>query len=238
LRTGFCLLLAGLFLLPFTSAMADNNALMAFRARYDLYINDSRVAEVILQVEKTDHKLRWQMSTTPSGLYALFTSKRPYSESILTRTKGDFRLSSVRNSTGIKNTPQEAAVFDWQHFKLTVTRKNERTQLSLKNEVYDFLSIHWLAAQMSLANADNYQLTFYRKGKLIDSILTKTGDDSLIIGDKSVETVVFEQKFDGLSRRFIYYYNRLNPWLPLKIERYKKGKKTTVMLLTSIDPAH
>ncbi len=228
------LLLTGLLLSMF-SAMAADDTLKAFQASYDLFKNEKLVGEAILQVEKSDNRLRWHMTTKPGGLYALITNKQPYSESILIRTKGDYRLSSVKNSTSMRDSPQEVANFDWQQSLLTATRKNKQVKRRLSRDVYDYLSIHWLAAQMSLADADQYELIFYRAGKLIKSTLTRTGTESLTIGNNTVPATVFEQNLEGSSRRFTYHYGQENLWLPLRIERNRKGRKATVMLLKSLE---
>ncbi len=78
------LLLTGLLLSMF-SAMAADDTLKAFQASYDLFKNERLVGETILQVEKSDDRLSWQMTTRPSGLYAFITNKQPHSESILIR---------------------------------------------------------------------------------------------------------------------------------------------------------
>lgn len=222
--------------MPLLSAKAADDTLKAFQARYDLIKNEKQVGETILQVEKSDSRLRWQMTTKPSGLYALITNKQPYSESILIRAKGDYRLSIVRNASSVKDPPQEVAKFDWKQSLLTAVRKKKQVKLRLSSAVYDYLSIHWFAAQMSLADVDRYELTFYRAGKLMKSTLNRTGTELLTIGDKTVQaTTVFEQIFEGSSRRLRYHYSQENLWLPLRIERNRKGKKTIVMLLKSLD---
>ncbi len=235
IRACYYILLTGLILVPIAQTLATADALKAFHASYDLFKDDRQVGETILQVEKSDARIRWQMTTKPGGLYALITNKQPYFESILIRTKGDYRLSSVRNSLSIKNRPEEVAIFDWQQSLLTATRKSKQVKLRLSEAVYDYLSIHWFAAQMSLADIDKYELTFYRAGKLLKSVLTRTGTESLKIGDKTVLTTVFEQNFEGSSRRLTYHYSQDHLWLPLRIERKRKGKKATVMLLKSLD---
>lgn len=235
MRDCYLLLLTAILLLPLQSARADDDLLSAFQARYDLFKNDRQVGETILKVEKSDGQIRWQSTTIPSGIYALITSKQPYSESILIRAKGDYRLSSVRISTGIKESPEEIAEFDWQQSLLSARRKSKQIKLPLNGDVYDYLSIHWLAAQMSLAQADQYTLTFYRSGKLMQSTLVRTGTESLEIRGKTVEATVYKQSFEGSSRRLTYHYGQKNRWLPLRIQRNKKGKKATVMLLKSLE---
>ncbi|MCP4430040.1 MAG: DUF3108 domain-containing protein [Gammaproteobacteria bacterium] len=228
-------LLVALLLISMVSSFAADHSLSAFRASYNLFRNDKQVGESFLHIEKGNNRLSMQMITKPSGLYALITNLQPVTETTLIRAKGDFRLSTIRIFTNLNENPQEVVELDWQKDLLTSNRKSKQYQLPLTEEVYDYLSIHWLAAQMSLADADLYQLKFYRKGKLSTSTLLRSGTETLEINGKKIQATVFEQSFKGSSRHFKYHYDRQNPWLPLRIERTKKGKKTTVLLLKSVD---
>ncbi|NNE62680.1 MAG: DUF3108 domain-containing protein [Gammaproteobacteria bacterium] len=227
-------LLVGFILISATASVAADNSFSAFQATYDLFRDDKQVGESFFLTEKTDDRIDMQMITKPGGLYALITSQRPVTESTLIHTKGDFHLSEVRISVNRNLDPAEHAVFDWQKSLLTVNRNREQRQLPLSEEVYDYLSIHWLAAQMSLADADRYQLKFYRKGKLRDSTLTRTGTEILEIGGRKINTTTFEHTFKISSRQLKYHYDQKNPWLPVRIERTRKGKKKTVLLLKSV----
>ena len=228
------LLLLGLMLISVATSTSAGDQLLAFSASYDLFRNDKHVGESFLKIEKNNARIGMQMITKPGGLYALFTSQQPVAESTLTRGRGDFRLSRVQVSINLSEDPEEVAVFDWKQSQLKVTRKDKQHQAPLNGAVYDYLSIHWLAAQLSLANADYYELKFYRKGRLWDSTLTRTGSEILEINGNKINTTVFEQNFDNSSRRLKYHYDENNLWLPVRIERTRKGKKTTVLLLKAI----
>ena len=227
-------LLVGFILISVTSSVTADNSLSAFRASYDLFRNDKQVGESFFQIEMTNNRIGMQMITKPGGLYALITSQQPLNKSTLIRTAGDFRLSKVLISVNPNQDPVESAEFDWQRSLLTVNRAGRQQQQPLSEAVYDYLSIHWLAAQMILADADQYQLKFYRKGKLRDSTLTRSGPEILEIGEKKMETIAFEQSFTTSSRLLKYHYDKKNPWLPVRIERTRKGKKKTVLLLKSV----
>lgn len=227
------LLLGYLFISAACSVVADDS-LPAFSAGYDLFRNDSHVGESFFKIEKTNNRISMQMITKPGGLLALFTSQQPTAESTLIRGRGDFRLSKVQLSVSPDRDPEEMAEFDWQKSLLKVNRKKQQHQVPLNEAVYDYLSIHWLAAQLSLADVDRYALKFYRKGKLWDSALTRTGTEILEVNGRKINTIVFEQSFDNSSRRLKYHYDQNNLWLPVRIERTRKGKKKTVLLLKSV----
>lgn len=227
-------LVVGLMLISAASSSTASDSLPAFNASYDLFRNDQHVGESFFKIEKTDARISMQMITKPGGLYALFTSQQPVAESTMIRGKGDFRLSRVQIAINLRKDPEEVAVFDWQQSLLMVDRKRKQHQLPLRDAVYDYLSIHWLVAQLRLAGADEYELKFYRKGRLRDSTLTRKGTEILDINGKQINTTVFEQNFNNSSRRLKYHYDENNLWLPVRIERTREGKKKTVLLLNSV----
>lgn len=230
------LLLITLCLLPSAPVFSGDREIAAFDVSYDLFRDNNQVGEMTLKAEKSEAQLRWQAITRPTGFYALLTQKRPYSESIQKRTEVDFRLASVRIATNRNKQPYEIAIFDWEQFQLTSMRKGQKNRFALpeKANIYDYLSIHWLSAYMSLVNIDEYKLTFYRKGKLVQSVLTSMGTESLNIGRKMVQTKVFRQHFKASSQQLVYHYSFENPWLPLQIKSSEKGKKTVLMRLKSL----
>lgn len=228
-------LLVGLSLILAASSAIAEDSLTPFNASYDLYRDDKHVGESFFKVEKTAGRIGMQMITKPGGLYALFTSQRPVARSTMIRGRGDFRLSRVQIAIKSGVDPEEVADFDWQQSLLRVDRKRKQYQLPLSEAVYDYLSIHWLVAQLRLADANFYELKFYRKGRIRDSTLTRRGVETLEIGGKKTDTIVFEHNFKDSTRRLLYHHDINNLWLPVRIERTRKGKKKTVLLLKSVD---
>lgn len=227
-------LLLGLLLISAASSAAAGDSIPAFSASYDLFRDDTHVGESLLKTEKTNGRIEMQMITKPGGLLALFTSQQPVAESTMIRRRGDFRLHRVQLSISPGAPAEEIAVFDWKQSLLKVNRKSSQAQMPISKAVYDYLSIHWLAAQMSLADADDYKLKFYRNGSLFDSTLTRTGTETLEINGNKINTIVYEQNFKDSSRQLKYHYDENNLWLPVRIERSREGKKTTVLLLKSV----
>lgn len=228
-------LLTWLFLVSVASSNAADNPLTGFNASYDLFRNDKQVGESFFRVEKRENQLNMRLMSKPSGLYATVTDLQPVTETTLIRIKGDYHLSRVKIFANPEESPHEIVDFNWQKSSLTAKRKNGQYQLPLTEAVYDYLSIHWLAAQMALAEASQLRLKFYRKGRLMDSTLSRKGTEILEVLGKSIEATVFEHSFDGSSRRLRYHYDQQNPWLPLRIERSRKDKKTSVLLLKSVE---
>ena len=226
-------MLALLLCLASVQAFSADRKITTLEAIYDLLRDNKQVGETRLTVARHEDRLHWQSITTAMGFYAWLTDKQPYAESIQHRIRDDFYLSSIQISASMKEPPEEVASFDWHQSLMTSTRKGKQNQQPLSDHVYDHLSIHWLAAQMRLTNVEHCQLTFYRKGRLIQSTLVKTANEWLIVGNKTVQTTVFEQSFESLNHRFTYHYSHENPWLPLRIKLERKDRKTILMRLKS-----
>ena len=105
----------------------------------------------------------------------------------------------------------------------------------MPGDVYDSHSIHLLTAQMLNQNLQQSEFYFYRKGKLSKSRLKRTGKSTIEINNKPIEVLVFELSSKSSGSILKIYYDPNKPLLPIKIVRTKPGKKTTIMLLESVE---
>ena len=55
------------------------------------------------------------------------------------------------------------------------------------------------------------------------------------LNKKQIEVFIFEQTTEGSRSKLKYFYDPQKPLLPIKIERTKPEKKTTIMLLRSVE---
>ena len=228
----FVLLL--LVLVP-TSSLADAPSIAPFSAIYTLYKGGLKVGESKLTVELSDSDMRWSLSSHASGIYALLTNKEPFSESVLQRSNESYQLTSIKLSNHQGDQPIESALFDWQKNKLKIKRKGKSKNIKLINTVFDYLSIHWLSAQMTINASTKTDFNFYRKGKLVNSTLKLLGEPEINIKEDTITTRLYEQNFKNSKTRYRYYYDLKNPLLPIKIERKKTGKKSTIMLFERLE---
>jgi len=229
------LLLLGLLIFFAPAGLADTPAISAFNATYSLHMGGLKVGEANLSVEQLDANMRWQLSSKATGIFALLTGKKPYSESILNSSGNAYQLASITVSDNRKDQPTESVRFNWPEKKLEVQRKGKSEVLTLTNSVYDYLSIHWLSAQMTLNADSKTEVDFYLKGKLVKSTLKFIGVTDINIRDKSLSVRLYEQTFNNSKTRYEYYYDLKNPLLPIKIEQFKPGKDSTIMLFKHLN---
>ena len=119
---------------------------------------------------------------------------------------GGFRIQHILVTNGQNNGKDESAQFDWESGKIDVVRKGKSKQLELPMEIYDYQSIHMLAASMVRQNLASKTVSFYRKGRLRESQMAAGGDASVDVNGTSMPALIFEQSITDSSstvRRWI-----------------------------------
>ncbi len=225
-------------LLLLTNLSAGIQAAQAFEAEYTVYKGSRKVGEAVLSLALSENAMRWQLETEPTGIYALLTNKKPFTESVMHKNGNDFRLASILVSISRDDEPQETAHFYWQQQQIEILFEGLQKQRFLQNAVYDYLSIHWLAAEMTRSAGSRIEFDFYRRGKLIRSTLSLTEQSELEINKKTKSVICYKQTFQSSSRKYRYCYDSTNPLLPLRIEKMKSGKKSTIMLFKGLKTDH
>ena len=103
----------------------------------------------------------------------------------------------------------------------------------LSGDVYDYLSIHLLSANMLEHDIPQSRVDFYYKGRLVKAELKQLGKARLELNEKEIDVMIFEQSVEGSRTKSIYYYDPVTPYMPMKIETAKPGKTTTTMFFRS-----
>jgi hypothetical protein len=180
---------------------------------------------------------RWRLTTEARGIYALLYSKKPYTETVFSLDQGVLHLQSIVLSDANDEDTEdyESASFDWTNGKVKALRKGKQIGLALSADVYDYQSIHLLAASMRMQQLQQATVSFFRKGKLTDSKLVYQGQTSVEIQGKLIAARVFEQTIDGSTTKTKYYYDAQNPLLPLLVETRKKDDSPTILRLRKVE---
>lgn len=224
-----CLL--ALQLVPVVSAEFP---LIAFQANYELYYGKSKVANAQIKLSRSGDIWHWRLTTDPTGLLSLLTSKEPTSETIFSRVDGSHKIQSIRIAKGgDKDKQPETAQFDWNSRQVDMMRKGVQNIEPLAGDVYDYLSIHLLSAKMLDQDLQQAQVDFYYKGRLVKAELKQLGKARLELKDKVIDVMILEQSVEGSKTKSTYYYDPGTPYIPMKIETAKPGKTTTTMLFRS-----
>ena len=216
------------------SAIAAEVPLRAFTASYDLTISGMNLGTAKISLEPAKELWRWRLSTRARGIYSMFIHKKPFSETTFSHNRDQIRLQQIVISDEKNKDKYESASFDWQSGHMQVMRKGKASRVALTTSVYDYQSIHLLAAAMRLQQLENATVSFYRKGKLVESSLVYRGGGSVKIGGKDIDARIFEQTTAGSKIRVKYFYDEQNPLLPLLIERRDGDDSPSIMKLREV----
>ena len=230
-------LIASLLLGPLAQVCAAAPAIpmRSFAASYELHRGDRHIANMELRLERGAKDWRWVSRTRARGLYAWFTRKVAYAETRFDTIEEPFTLREIRIGENGGENPSEIALFDWQNRRAGVVRKGRRRELMLADEVFDYQSIHLLAAAMQLQLVERRSVDFYRKGELVKSNLVACGLKTIEFANRSVEARCYEQDVDKSDSTIRYFYDSENPLLPLRIERYGDDDIPSVLKLRRVE---
>ncbi len=232
----FCLIPSLLALvLTAVEASATEIPLRAFTASYNLYQGGMHVAHTELSLRREGDSWHWRMTTKPRSVYAWFIRKRPVNETRFARTTDGFRLLEISITDEKRPQQQEAASFDWANARLSVMRKGKRREIPLDRDVYDYQSIHLLAAQMTRDGLRGRSFDFYRKGNLVGAQINSAGTGHVLVQGKRLEANIYEQVTTRSRAKVKYYYDVDNPMLPLRIERLESGETSSLMTLREVN---
>ncbi len=227
---------AGLLLFCFTaSAYETGIPLRAFSATYDLRKGKRLVAKTEFRLERNDEHWVWRSLTRARGFYAWFVRKKPESRTRFSQQGSDIRLHDILITDGGNDKNPESARFDWATAQLQVQRKGKQKQIDLTGAVYDYQSIHLLAALMRRQNRSQAFVDFYHKGKLAKSTFDFRGRENIMLDEQGIEARLFEQTIADSRTRIRYYYSVDHPFLPLRIETRKGDKSPTVLNLRRVE---
>jgi hypothetical protein len=217
------------------TARAAEVPLRAFTASYDLTTKGMNLGTTILSLEPVKELWRWRLTTRARGIYSMFIRKKPYFETTFSHNHDQVRLQQI--VVGDENSKEiiESANFDWKNDQMRVLRKGKHASVALTTGVYDYQSIHLLAAAMQLQDLTNATASFYNKGKLVETRLIFRGMGSVKIGGKDIDARIYEQTTSGSKTRVKYYYDEKNPLLPLLIERRRADESPATLKLREVE---
>jgi hypothetical protein len=225
----------GLFLLILNIApgIADELKLRAFDASYSLYIAGLHVGYTQLSLSQSGDLWRWQTSSKPRGVYSLLSNKKPYSETRFSLSEGRYLIQNILISDEGDNNLYETAHFNWPNKQAKILRKKVTRSASISDDVYDYHSINWLVANMMKTEKTELEVDFYVKGEVVKSIVKRIDNQNIEAAGQKVSAWVYQQKTANSSSTLNYYFDPVKPLLPIKIEKLKPGKKTSILLLKS-----
>jgi hypothetical protein len=214
--------------------LAAEVTLRGFTASYDLYKGDMHVAISEISLQREGQLWRWRTTTEARGIYAWFINNKIF-ETTFIQVEDEIRIQQISNKDSNDKKKTESASFDWGKGSIEVLRKGKQKQLPLEAEVYDYHSIHLLAASMRMRQLDKATVDFYRKGRLTRSELIYRGTENIDINGKTMNANIFEQVIVKSSSKLKYYYASENPLLLLRVEKRKPGKSSITLTLRKVE---
>ena len=208
--------------------------LQAYSASYDLHKGGMHVATTELSLQRLEQSWRWVASVNLRGIYSVFVKSSPASETRFSQVDNDVRIHQIIVSDAERDR-FESASFDWDRGSIDVLRKGKQKQLELKTTVFDYHSLHLLAAMMRQQDQDRTSFTFYRKGRLRESWMVYSGEAEVDVNGEQVTAHVFEHTIRKSKSRVIYYYDTEHPLLPLRIERLESGESPAILTLRKVE---
>ena len=209
--------------------------LRAFTADYDLFRNGMHIAVSKLSLRRSAGSWRWIMETKSRGIYSWFIDSSPYTETAFTQNGDTLRLQEIVIADAGDKKKYESAKFDWDEKELRVLRRGKQKSMELGEDVYDYQSIHVLAAAMQIRRQNSATVDFYRKGNLVRSHITFKGEGKVAIDGKNIGANIYDQAITKSDSRLRYYYDAENPLLPLRIEKLGSDDGPTVLSLKRVE---
>ena len=224
-----------LALLSLPQAAAAEVALREFTATYSLFEGGMHIANTELSLQHEGQFWHWRMTTNARGIFSWFTDKQPYAETVFSNDPDQLRIRQILVSEDLDKRRSESARFDWEKGTIEILRKGKTSQLELRRGVYDYQSIHLLAAQMSRDSVERKSIDFYFDGKLVKSLFLFGGNGKVNINGTRIGANIYEQTITQSDARLRYYYDSGNPILPLRIEKLEAGSSPSILTLQQVD---
>ncbi len=221
--TRFALLLGAAVWLGAPAALADA-ALTPHSAEYKVKISvlsgrlNTRLAVTDEGYEATYH-------VEPKGLAAVFTSGEIRTVSAFTETeRGLLPIHHVTADSISKKKIQADLDFDWATDTVTGTLNGKAVEIPLDGVVHDFVTLQYVIGR-DLQNGgvrDTYIMFEPDELKVLN--VTSVGDDVVKVPAGRFEVIGIRHQGEGSSRSTTFWFARELGYLPVVIERHRKGK--------------
>ncbi len=217
-----------------TPGLTNELSITAYQASYKLYKNGMQIAKSSLALEQSGRFWRWRLTSKPRGVYKFFSNRKPYSETTFSLLDNRYRIHNILLADEGNDKRYETARFNWNSRQVDIQRKGKRRVLSLPEQVYDFLTIHLLIAQMVEQGTRQIEFNYYLKGEVLESKLALGEKTMLDIDDKTIEASVYHQTIVGHKTSSKFFIDSSNRLLPLKIENINSKGKTSILILDRV----
>ncbi len=205
--------------------------LQPFTANYKLYKGGISVARITVSLQQQDNHWLWRSDMKPASWFSLFSDSQSFNKTRFVFENAAPTISQI--NLGEKQNEQlvETAIFDWSANKLFIQRKGKNRELTITKPVYDYQSIHLLAAELQRSEQKTKRVRFYRNGKLTTATMQYEGSRLLEYGNKPQQTEVFTLRRENSETVLTYFYAPGQPLYPIRVEQEEPDSSGFVILL-------
>ena len=213
-----------------------------FSASYTAETYGMTVAQATYKLEHKNGGLAFTQHSVPTGLAALFSDDELSETSYLSLHQNRLLLDEYHYvQKGSKKNRDIHLKIKWSNSddnKLTGTisgnARGKPVQLETDSPVWDTLSF-----QIPIMTGDAKKMTpqEYKvlvKGELKTYLFVSHGSEDIDINNKIIKTIKIERKSDNKSKPLFLWIAPSLHNMPVKIEKWKKGKPHITMLLNSL----
>ena len=193
-----------------------------FTASYKVFRDDQYVADASFSLAQRNGVWVWSMGTRARGIYSWLTRKKPFIYThVQENSPGQPLLSMELSGDYPDKSAQQASWFDYDKKMVYFSDKKKQLKLPFSTPIYNYHSINLLYPQMKLDGANNRQIQFYKKGKLLTANVRLETDIEIPDGDSVLKVDKLTQTYPD-NKDVIQYYYQDGKLAPLKIEQIKR----------------
>lgn len=212
-----------------------------FTATYSAHTYGMTVAQATYNLKHSNNGLKFTQHSKPSGFATFFTDDELYETSLLSMHNGQLLLNEYSyTQKGSKYNKNINLKINWNDSddknitgNASGTVEGEPVQININAPVWDTLSFQIPIMMNYDESITEPKHSVLVKGKLKTYLFTAHGTETVSINDRVFNTMKVETKsVDNDKPLFLWIAPKLNN-IPVKIEKWKKGKPHITMLLNS-----
>lgn len=223
-------LIAFIGILFFATSAFSAIHLKPYSASYKVYAKGFHVGKTTQTLKQYGDI--WELSlTTEARGFARFMQKEPAKEAHYFRINNDelHLISTNKNSGNNKKNAKSSSYFVAPMSHFISQYKNKRTQVKATQPVYSPLLISALAPVIELPKQP---INSFEKGRIQRRTVTNQGlQDITLPDDRVIKAKVVDTFIGNGDKKVRSYYSEQNPYIPVRIEKFKKGKVNMFMEL-------
>ena len=230
-----------ILILIFSQAAVADHALPEFHAKYDIEYFGVKAAEADYKLSYTDSGYKFTQKTKLAGMASLFANDTVDAVSYIDESEQHLLLTKHRYiQTGKEKNKNVDFIIDWDTSgkqvkgKITGTARKNKVKLKTETPVWDVLSFQLPLMIEASKDKKNYPYNALLKGKIKTYNFTLNDIKEIEFAGKKHLSLQMIRKDPKRDRQLhLWLLPELNN-IPVIIDVYRKGKKRSSILLSSV----